>query len=310
LPYQLRPAAISKLSAPHFTDEDAARAYLEALRWPSGPVCPHCGTIGKAYTTKRAGKYRCGSRECRKDFTVKVGTVFEASHIPLHKWLLAAYLLCSSKKGMSSHQLHRTLDLTYKTAWFMTHRIREAMRTGAFSPIGGAGKVVEADETYIGRKEGTEVRRGHGHKRAVLNLVERGGEVRSFHVDKANIKTVTPIIRKNVSRESRLMTDESGIYSKLGTEFYDHETVNHKEEEYGREDVYTNTVEGYFSIFKRGLKGIYQHCCENHLHRYLAEFDFRYNNRVRFGIDDTRRCNIALAGIEGKRLTYRRIGGA
>jgi hypothetical protein len=191
----------------------------------------------------------------------------------------------------------------------MTHRIREAMRTGAFSPIGGSGKVVEADETYIGRKEGTEVRRGHGHKRAVVSLVERGGEVRSFHVDRATVSNVAPIVRKNVSRESRLMTDESGIYTKLGTEFADHETVNHKEEEYVRGDAYTNTVEGYFSIFKRGFKGIYQHCGEQHLHRYLAEFDFRYNNRVRFGIDDTMRANIALAGIEGKRLTYRRVNG-
>ncbi len=184
---------MSKLSAPHFTDEDAARKYLEAIRWPSGPVCPHCGTVKKPYTTKREGKYRCAEKECRKDYTVKVGTVFESSHIPLHKWLLAAYLLCSSKKGMSSHQLHRTLEVTYKTAWFLAHRLREAFRTGTFSPIGGAGKAVEADETYIGRKAGVpKARGGFGHKRAVLALVERGGEVRSFHVDRAVVSEVVP----------------------------------------------------------------------------------------------------------------------
>lgn len=301
---------MSKLSAPHFHDEEAARAYLEGLRWPSGPVCPHCGVVDKAYATKRPGKYRCATKECRKDFTVKVGTVFEASHIPLHKWLLAAYLLCSSKKGISSHQLMRTLDVTYKTAWFLTHRVREAMRTGTFSPIGGSGQVVEADETYIGRKAGTVARRGHGHKRTVVTLVERNGEARSFHVDNATIENVKPIVRKNVSRESRLMTDESALYTKLGKEFKGgHDFTTHSAGEYVRGDTHTNTVEGFFSIFKRGFKGIYQHCGEDHLHRYLAEFDFRYNNRSRFGIDDTRRMNIALVQAAGKRLTYRRIGG-
>ncbi len=300
---------MSKLSAPHFHDEEAARAYLEALRWPSGPVCAHCGTVNKAYATKRPGKYRCATKECRKDFTVKVGTVFEASHIPLHKWLLAAYLLCSSKKGMSSHQLMRTLEVTYKTAWFMTHRIREAMRTGAFSPLGGSGQVIEADETYIGRKAGAVVRRGYGHKRAVVTLVERNGEARSFHVDRATIENVTPIVRKNVSRESRLMTDESALYTKLGAEFKGgHDFTTHSAGEYVRGETHTNTVEGFFSIFKRGFKGIYQHCGEDHLHRYLAEYDFRYNNRVRFGIGDERRMNIALLQAEGKRLTYRRAG--
>ena len=300
---------MSKLSAPHFTDETAATAYLEALRWPSGPVCPHCGTVGKAYATKRPGKYRCATRECRKDFSVKVGTVFEASHIPLHKWLLAAYLLCSSKKGMSSHQLHRTLDVTYKTAWFMTHRIREAMRTGAFAPMGGSGKVVEADETYIGRKEGVPVRRGYAHKRAVVSLVERGGKVRSFHVNKATKASVQPIVKANVARESRLMTDESGIYANMSKAFAEHLSVVHSAGEYGRGEAHTNTIEGFFSIFKRGFKGIYQHCGEHHLHRYLAEYDFRYNNRLAFGIDDLARMNTALAQADGKRLTYRRIGG-
>jgi transposase-like protein len=303
-------SAMSKLSAPHFTDEDAARKHLEAIRWPCGPVCPHCGSVKKPYTTKREGKYRCSEKECRKDFTVKVGTVFEASHIPLHKWLLAAYLLCSSKKGMSSHQLHRTLEVTYKTAWFMTHRIREAMRTGTFSPLGGTGKVVEADETYIGRKDGTvKARGGYHHKRAVLSLVERGGEVRSFHVDRAIVRDVVPIVRKNVRRESILATDESNLYTKLGKEFAEHVAVEHGIGEYVRDEAHTNTIEGFFSIFKRGFKGIYQHCGEQHLHRYLAEDDFRYNNRSRFGIEDARRADIALAGIEGKRLTYRRVNG-
>jgi transposase-like protein len=301
---------MSKLDAPHFTNDEAAREYLERLRWPFGAVCPHCDSVGKAYTTKRPGKYRCAEKECRKDFTVKVGTVFEDSKIPLHKWLLAAYLLCSSKKGMSSHQLHRTLEITYKSAWFMSHRIREAMRTGAFAPIGGSGKVVEADETYIGRKDGTlPAKGGFAHKRAVVALVERGGEVRSFHVDKATVKEVTPIVRKNVSRESALMTDESNLYTKLGTEFTDHQTVVHSQGEYVRGDAHTNTIEGFFSIFKRGFKGIYQHCGEKHLHRYLAEYDFRYNNRARLGVEDEQRTAIMLAAIGGKRLTYRRING-
>ena len=300
---------MTTLNAPHFHDEEAARAYLEALRWPHGPVCPHCGTVDKAYATKRPGKYRCGSKECRKDFTVKVGTVFESSHIPLHKWLLAAYLLCSSKKGISSHQLMRALGITYKSAWFMTHRIREAMRTGSFSPVGGSGKTVEADETYIGIKAGRKkAKSGYGHKRAVLSLVERNGEVRSFHVDRATVAEIVPLVRMNVSRESRLMTDESRLYWKLGAEFASHDAVEHGKDEYVRGDIHTNTVEGFFSIFKRGFKGIYQHCGEQHLHRYLAEYDFRYNNRVRFGIDDEERTRIMLAAIGGKRLTYRRVG--
>ena len=301
---------MSKLSAPHFTNEDAAREYLERLRWPFGAVCAHCGAVGKAYATKRPGKYRCAEKECRKDFTVKVGTVFEDSKIPLHKWLLAAYLLCSSKKSMSSHQLHRTLEITYKSAWFMTHRIREAMRTGTFSPIGGSGKTVEVDETYIGRKDGKpKARGGYHHKRTVLSLVERGGEVRSFHVDRSVVADIVPIVRKNVRRESNLMTDESNLYVNLGKEFKDHQTVEHGIGEYTRDEAHTNTIEGFFSIFKRGFKGVYQHCGEAHLHRYLAEYDFRYNNRSRFGIEDEQRADIMLLAIGGKRLTYRRING-
>ncbi len=300
---------MSKLSAPHFTHGKAATLYLEALRWPAGPVCPHCGVVDKAYAAKRPGKYRCATRECRKDFTVKVGTVFESSHIRLHKWLLAAYLLCSSKKDMSSHQLHRTLDVTYKTAWFMTHRIRDAMRTGSFAPMGGSGKVIEADETYIGRKASTEIRRGYAHKRAVVSFVERGGKVRSFHIDKATKASVQPIVKANIARESRLMTDESGIYANMSKAFSEHLSVVHSGGEHGCGDVHTNTVEGFFAIFKRGFKGIYQHYGENYLHRYFAEHDFRYNNRSASGIDDLARMNTALAQVAGKRLTYRRIGG-
>jgi transposase-like protein len=191
----------------------------------------------------------------------------------------------------------------------MSHRLREAFRTGTFSPIGGSGKIVEADETYIGRKAGVPKAKAYHHKRAVVSLVERGGEVRSFHVDKATVANVAPIVRKNVSRESALMTDESRIYIALGREFADHEAVNHGFGEYFRGDAHTNTIEGFFSIFKRGFKGIYQHCGENHLHRYLAEYDFRYNHRSAFGIDDMTRAAIALSKIEGKRLTYRRING-
>lgn len=301
-----------KLTAPHFHDEDAARAYLEGLRWPSGPVCPHCGSVNKAYTTKRIGKYRCGSKECRKDFTVKVGTVFEASHIPLHKWLLAAYLLCASKKGVSSHQLMRMLDVTYKTAWFMTHRLREAMKTGLFTtPMGGAGKVVEVDETYIGRKPGVEMRRGYAHKNAVLTLVERGGPVISFHVDGTRAADLLPIITANVAADTRIMTDEAGQYAHMGKHFASHQFTRHSTGEYVNLDdrsIHTNTVEGYYSIFKRGMIGVYQHCGEQHLHRYAAEFDFRYNTRTKIGFTDARRAEKLLAGIEGKRITYRRIG--
>ena len=298
---------MSAINAPHFTDEDAARSYLEGIRWPEGPVCPHCGTVGKAYATKRAGKYRCASKSCRKDFTVKVGTVFESSHIPLHKWLLAAFLLCASKKGMSSHQLMRMLGVTYKTAWFMTHRIREAMRNGTFAaPMGGAGVTVEIDETFIGRKPGTEVRRGYAHKNAILTLVQRGGTSRSFHVDGTSAADLLPIIKVNILPGTSVMTDEAGQYAHLAKHFATHGFTRHGAGEYVVGDVHTNTVEGFYSVFKRGMKGVYQHCSKKHLHRYVAEFDFRYSNRVRLGVNDVERTLIALRGIEGKRLTYRR----
>jgi transposase-like protein len=300
-----------------FNDEDKAREALELARWPNGPVCPHCGNVDQATIAKATGKsprpglFYCSA--CNGQFTVTVGTVFEKSKISLAKWWLAMHLLGSSKKGISSHQLHRMLGVTYKTAWFMTHRIREAMRTGGLAPMGGEGEIVEADETFIGKKEGTPKRRGHGHKNAVLSLVERGGQVRSFHVDGTSAADVMPIIRKNVAKETAMMTDEGGHYSRLGSDFASHETVQHKADEYVRYEgdriISTNTVEGYFSVFKRGMKGVYQHCSEKHLHRYLAEFDFRYNNRSRLGVEDKDRVTKIAAGITGKRLTYRRTRG-
>jgi transposase-like protein len=298
------------LQDPIFNDENAAREALEAIRWPHGPVCPHCGCMEKIGAVKgkshRPGLFYCG--DCKGQFTVTVGTVFERSKIPLTKWLLATHLLAASKKGMSSHQIHRMLGVTYKTAWFMTHRIREAMRSGALAPMGGTGSTVEADETYIGTKDGVPKKRGYQHKRAVVSLVQRGGEARTFHVDRAVVAEVVPIVRKNIEQETVLMTDESGLYINVGKSFADHQSVNHGAGEYVRDDVHTNTVEGYFSIFKRGFKGIYQHCGEQHLHRYLAEYDFRYNNRVRLGVDDEARARKALKGAEGKRLMYQQIG--
>jgi hypothetical protein len=214
--------------------------------------------------------------------------------------------MCSSKKGVSSNQLHRTLGVALQTAWFMSHRLREAMRTGSLAPMGGPGSTVEADETFIGRKDGSIKRRGHGHKNAVLSLVHRqSGQVRSFHVDGVGAADIIPIVKANVAKETAMMTDEGGHYFTLGDHFASHESVSHKADEYVRGDVHTNTVEGYYSIFKRGMKGVYQHCSEKHLHRYVAEFDFRYNNRVRLGVGDRERTTIALRGIVGRRLTYR-----
>ena len=302
------------LQNPIFNDENKAREALEAVRWPNGPICPHCGSyenIAKVEGTKRShrpGLYYCNG--CKGQFTVTVGSVFERSKIPLTKWWLAVYMMSSSKKGVSAHQLFRSLGLgSYRTAWFMAHRIREAMRTGALAPMGGAGGVVEADETYIGRKEGRKVSRGVGHKRAVLSLVERGGEVRSFHIERSNRENIVPIVRANIVAESKLATDEAPHYTKIGREFAEHLTVHHAADEYVRGEAHTNTIEGYFSIFKRGMTGVYQHCGEQHLHRYLAEFDFRYNNRSALGVGDAERTRNAMAGIEGKRLTYRRTSG-
>ena len=291
-----------------FTDETAAREHLEAIRWPDGPVCTHCGCTDKVYRlagkSHRPGLIHC--KNCDGSFTVKTGSVMESSHVPLHKWVLAFRLLASSKKGMSAHQLHRTIGVTYKTAWFMWHRVREAMRDGKLSPMGGSGSPVEVDETYTGRRIGVPKQRtGSAHNNVVLTLVERGGSARSFHVDGTRVADVAPIVRANIKRESRLMTDEAPHYREVGREYASHETVNHGREEYARGDVTTNTVEGYYSIFKRGMKGVYQHCSEKHLHRYLAEFDFRYSNRAALGVGDTERSDRAIKGAAGKRLTYR-----
>lgn len=308
--------------APHFQNHDEARKYLETLRWAGEPVCPHCGTVGKHYANKsRQGVWRCHEPSCRKDFSVTTKTVMESSHIKLHIWLQAFALMTASKKGISSHQLHRSLKITYKSAWFLTMRIREAMRSGGLlPPMGGEGKVVEADETYLwnipetkrpklktsGRPQSKDPRNaGIGRKRTIVALVERGGSVRSFHVPGAYADVVVDIVRENIHKETRLHTDESKLYSRVGKEFTAHETVNHSHKEYARGDVTTNTVESYFSIFKRGMRGTYQHCDEKHLHRYLAEFDFRHNNRIALGVNDGERADIAIKGIAGKRLTYR-----
>lgn len=297
------------LQAPAFTDDNAAREAMEAVLWPNGPVCPRCratARIGKVSgKSARPGLHYCGG--CKRQFTVTVGTIFERSKVPLSKWWLAVHLLAASKEGMSSHQLMRMLGVTYQTAWFMTHRIREAMRAGGFlPPMGGEGAVVEADETFIGRKKGMPKRRGYAHKHAVLSLVERGGKVRSFHVDGTKAADVVPIIKENVARETRMMTDEAGQYGQLKKHFASHEAVHHGADEYVRGDVHTNTVENYYSVFKRGMKGVYQHCSEKHLHRYVAEFDFRHNNRSKLGVEDAQRRALVIQGARGKRLMYRR----
>lgn len=315
---------MSVIDKPYFKSEPAAYAKLESILWPTGPECPHCGVVDDAHKIEpnlakkvRYGLYRCNA--CSKQFTVTVGTVFEASHIPLHKWLQAAFLLNSSKKGISANQMHRILEITYKSAWFMMHRLREAMSpAGKLPPMGGEGRVIEADETYMGKRDGKKSRpdtfvSGFGwmehpkytSQRKIVALVERNGAARSFVVDKVNKKTLRKILLDNADKKSTLMTDEHGIYPSTGAHFADHQTVNHSQYEYARGATSTNTVEGYFSIFKRGMKGIYQHCSEKHLHRYLAEFDFRYSNREALGVNDTSRTARALAGARGKRLTYR-----
>jgi transposase-like protein len=314
----------ANLQNPIFTDETKAREWLEARVWPNGPVCPHCGATGDDVTAlqgkaHRSGLYQCGG--CREQFTVTVKSVFERSKIPLTKWLAALFLLTASKKGVSAHQVHRSLGISYKSSWFMMHRLREAMRSGGLLPsMGGSGKVVEADETYFGTIPKAEIlprapgKQARGRKagirrpayRAVLALVERDGKARTFHIAQADQNTVHTIMRENITKETHIHTDESGIYNIVPWHFAKHETVTHKVKEYVRGDVTTNTVEGYFSIFKRGMKGVYQHCDEKHLHRYLAEFDFRYNTRTALGFNDLMRAEALAEGIKGKRLTYRR----
>jgi transposase-like protein len=305
----------SSLSASHFHIEEAAYAFVEARIWPEGPVCPHCGgveRIGKmGGKSTRVGTYKC--YQCRKPFTVKIGTIFEASHVPMHIWLQAMYLIAGSKKGISSNQLHRTLGVTLKTAWFMSHRIREAMRSGDLSPFGSDGGIVEADETFIGSepnaKEFSKARSGYHHKMKVLALVDRAtGRSRAFVIDHVALDIVVPILRANIDREAHMMTDEHSVYRRLRRHFANHDHVKHNAGEYGRGIIHTNTIEGYFSIFKRGMKGVYQHCQKKHLHRYLAEFDFRYSNRAALGCNDSDRTDELVRGIVGKRLTYQRTG--
>jgi transposase-like protein len=309
----MEPNMSADLTAERFHNEEAARKFLEEVRWPSGPVCPHCGTVNEAYQNKaKPGVYRCAAKECRKDFSVTVGTLFERSHIPLHKWLLATHLMMASKKGVSAHQLHRTLGITYKSAWFMAHRIREALRPlSSPGPLGGKGKTVEADETYIGGKEGNKhqnkrkrVGGGTRGKEPAFTLVERGGQLRSFHLPEVTAKTLRPILVAQIDRASFLMTDEHSGYKIVGQEFAGHGSVRHYVGEYVRGDAHINTVENYFSILKRGITGVYHHVSQQHLKRYLAEFDFRYNERMALGVSDAERAAKALMGIEGKRLTY------
>jgi transposase-like protein len=320
-------AMTSVLGAAYFHDEQAAFAALEAIMWPNGTpdACPHCGVAGKANRlavqrskpSKRNpegkpvyGLWKCYA--CRQQFTVRKGTIFEDSRLELHLWFQAAHLMCSSKKGVSANQLHRTLGCALKTAWFLAHRLREAMAEGILNPFGSGGGPVEADETYIGRWRGKgEKERGGDFRLKVLTLIDRDrGQARSTVIKHINSKNVGEIVAKNVAREARLMTDQGTWYAEVGSTFASHETVNHGDEEYVRGDVYTNSAEGYFSVFKKGMRGVYQHCREKHLHRYLAEFDFRFSHRVALGIDDTRRAALALKGTKGKRLTYRRTGDA
>jgi len=307
---------MSILSKAYFHDEQAAFDKLESIVWPDGPTCPKCGAVDRINRLKgvkdkkgrvRPGLWKC--YHCRGQFTVRVGTVFESSHVPLHKWLQAVFLMASSKKGISANQLSRTLEVTVKTGWFMAHRIREAMRSGELAPMGGEGEIVEVDETFIGidrtkKPKHSKKGRGYAHKYKVLTLVERGGKAQSMVVNDLKAKTIVPILKANIDKESRVMTDEAGQYRYLNRDF-EHDFVRHGQGEYGRGEVTTNTIEGFFSIFKRGMKGVYQHCSEKHLHRYLAEFDFRYNNRIALDVNDNERLDAMLSGIIGKRLTYR-----
>jgi transposase-like protein len=311
------------LTNPIFHDETKAREWLEGVRWPNGAYCGHCGSVNVMQmegTAHRAGLWNC--RDCRKQFSVTVGTVYERSHVALNKWVLANYLMNSSKKGISAHQLMRTIGVTYKTAWFMCHRIREAMTDPNQPPLGGEGKIVEADEMYHGKMEipPSPARYGRPYlkqgkkaqKRTVVALVERAGEARAVHLGKKRVtaKNVAEVLVKHADAKSRLQTDESALYPEIGKSFASHETVRHAAKEYARGDVTTNSVEGFFGVFKRGFNGIYQHCGEQHFQRYLDEYTFRYNYRVKLGFSDMDRAMAAAKGIEGKRLTYRRIGEA
>lgn len=312
--------ANSAMSEDCMFDEQSAYDVVEAVLWPKGPVCPHCGEEKRNSrmegASTRIGTYKCYA--CRKKFTVKIGTIFEDSHIPMRFWLQAIFLMSSSKKGISSNQLHRTFGISLRSAWFMSHRLREAMRSGSLKPpMGGGGGVVEVDETIYGRNSFHPRGRARGKKQfnsigknVILSLVERGGEVRSFHVEASSISQVIPVVEENIAKEAAVMTDGAQIYQNRLGKFASHDFVDHSDKEYVRHEdgkpvIHTNTVEGYFSVFKRGMRGTYQHCKEKHLHRYLAEFDFRYNNRKALGIEDRERATKLLEGAKGKRLTYR-----
>ena len=307
---------MTNIYEPRFLDADKAREHLEGIHWPNGPICPHCK--GEDCTRLEGKKHRAGlvqCNDCRKQFTVTVGTVFERSKVPLNKWLLATHLMCASKKGISAHQLHRMLGVTYKTAWFMSHRIREAMKPSDNGPMGGPGADVEADETYWGKNPDTKDNRmAMRRMNRIVSLVDRATGRSSSIVFNGtfNADTLGRYLLTRVDRRSRLLSDDNNAYKRPGLNFARHGWVNHTQDEYvSREDPtkHTNTVEGFFGIFKRGMRGIYQHCGQQHLHRYLAEFDFRYSNRSANGIEDTERADLALKGISGKRLTYRRTGG-
>ena len=314
---------MSALSAAYMHDEATAFAHIEAMLWPHGPVCPVCGVVGNAYELKRVrskpskkhpeGKERHGLKKCKdcgKQFTIRIGTIFEDSHIDLHLWLQAIYLMTSSKKGISSNQLHRTLGITLKSAWFLSHRVREAMRDDGTVDFGAGGGVVEVDETFIGHDKTIKPKhskkgRGYAHKHKVLTLVDRStGRAKSMVVDNLRAKTLVPILKANISKEATIYTDEAGQYTHLDRYFGDHDYVRHGAGEYVRGDIHTNTIEGYFSIFKRGMKGVYQHCAKKHLHRYAAEFEFRYNHRSALGVHDESRADALLVGVVGKRLLY------
>lgn len=312
-----------------YSDDEAARTHLESLLWPDGPICPRCGVINEATLMKgkshRPGLYNC--RPCDKPFTVTVGTIYERSHIPLHKWVYATHLMTASKKGISAAQLHRMLGFgSYRTAWFMAHRIREAMKgSSGPEPLGGKDKVIEADETYFHEiDEPSDVRadgkpfmvdrtdhprasggRASANKRPIVVLCERGGKARTFHVAEANMETITKILMENASHHSRLHTDQSQLYKRIGKRFEKHETTNHSKGEYARGDVHSNSAEGFFNVFKRGMTGVYQHCGESYLQRYLIEFEFRHNTRTKLGVNDKERAALAIKGAQGKRLTLR-----
>ena len=299
------------ITAPQFQDTDKAREYLEALRWPDGPFCPHCGSMKKPMKLRgakcRPGLYKCSEYQCRKQFTVTVGTVFERSRVPLNKWLLAVYLMASSKKGISAHQIHRTIGVTYKTAWFMCHRIREAMTESPKGLLGSGGGTVEADETYWGntKTRGQKKGRGYHHKMKIVSLVDRAGRKRSFQTQRVSAATLAPILREHISPDANLMTDEASAYTLVGREFASHGVVRHGTGQYADGNTHTNTIEASFSVLKRGLTGTFHHVGEQHLQRYCNEFDFRWNYRSANGFEDHERADVILRGIAEKRLTYR-----